>query len=70
VISKFGRRVGDWLGLHCGDKVCRLEDPRHHGRIEAIRNSAFVKVRWNNDWLEVDIPVRDLRKVIKGEETW
>lgn len=49
-----------------GDKVYRKANPRHLGRIEAIRNSAFVRVRWKTTgWLEVDIPIRELVKVPK-----
>jgi hypothetical protein len=59
-----GRRVGDWLGFNCGDKVYREANPRHVGRIEAIRNSAYAKVRWDDhDWIEMDVPIRDLVKV-------
>jgi hypothetical protein len=44
-----------------GDKVYRESDPRHRGRIEAIKNSAFARVRWDaNGWLEMDIPIREL----------
>jgi hypothetical protein len=47
-----------------GDKVYRESDPRHHGRIEAIKNSAFARVRWDaNGWLEMDVPVREPVKV-------
>lgn len=46
-----------------GDKVYRKSDPRHHGRIEAIKNSAFARVRWAGGWLEMDIPIRELTKV-------
>ena len=35
-----GRRVGDWLGFNCGDKVYREANPRHVGRIEKIKNIA------------------------------
>jgi|SoimicmetaTmtHMA_FD_contig_41_2026092_length_284_multi_1_in_0_out_0_1 hypothetical protein len=45
-MSRFGGlRIDDWVKLSCGDRVCRRDDPRHEGRVEAIWNSAFVKVR-------------------------
>jgi hypothetical protein len=34
-----GRRVGDWLGFNCGKVYCET-NPRHVGRIEAIKNIA------------------------------
>lgn len=46
-----------------GDKVYRESDPRFHGRIEAIKYSAFARIRWSNNWLEMDVPVRELVKV-------
>lgn len=59
-----GIRTGDWLGFNCGDRVYRESNPRHTGRIEAIRNSAFAKIRWDeSNWIEMDVPIRDLVKV-------
>jgi hypothetical protein len=43
--------VGDWMKLQCGDRV--IEDGgRHEGRVEQIRNSDVVTVRWlDTGWL-------------------
>ena len=45
-----------------GDQVYRESDPGY-GRIEAIKYSAFARIRWSNNWLEMDVPVRELVKV-------
>jgi hypothetical protein len=42
--------VGDWMKLNCGDRV-REKDGRHEGRVEAIFNSAIIRVRWDNGWI-------------------
>ena len=55
--------VSDWMKLNCGDTVCAVDDPRHTGRVEAIHNSAFVKVRWHDTRWISELPLGDLRKV-------
>ena len=60
----FGDSVA-MVGLPCGTKVCRIDDPRHVGRVEAI-NGVAVTVRWANGWKETIDDHRDLMK-IKGE---
>jgi hypothetical protein len=40
-----------WLHLRCGQRVHRLDDPRHEGTIRSIHNSVVVWVKWDNDWL-------------------
>lgn len=57
--------VSDWMRLNCGDTVVEI-DGRHTGRVEAILNSAFVKVRWHDTgWISF-IPLNDLVK-LRGE---
>lgn len=55
--------ASSWMNLTCGDTVCAVDDPRHHGRIEAIANSATVKVRWNDNGFLSYLPLEDVRKV-------
>ena len=58
-----GLCVSDWMRLNCGDTVCAIDDPRHHGRLEAIHNSATVKVKWEGTgWISY-LPMQDIRKV-------
>jgi hypothetical protein len=45
-----GLRVDTWIGLDCGDVVCRTDDPRHEGRVRAILHGAWVRVVWENGW--------------------
>lgn len=42
--------AGDWMKLNVGDRV-RERGGRHEGRLEAIHNSATVKVKWDNGWI-------------------
>lgn len=43
--------VGDWMQLTSGDRVTEV-DGRHEGRVQAIINSATVRVRWDdNGWI-------------------
>jgi len=50
--------VSDWMKLHCGDTVTEV-DGRDAGRVEAIINSATVRVRWkDNGWIS-DFRLRD-----------
>lgn len=60
-----GPRVGDWIGLNCGDLV-RERDGRHVGRVVAILSGTTVRVRWLDPacaWLS-DL---DLTNVVKAE---
>lgn len=60
--------VSDWMKLNCGDRVHRLDDPKHVGRLIFIWNSAFVTIRWEETgWLEHDIPMGDVKRIPKGE---
>jgi hypothetical protein len=42
-----------WMHLRCGDKVCRIDDPRHVGQVASIWNSVTIKVIWiETGWIE------------------
>lgn len=56
-------RVGDWMKLNTGDRVHRVDDPRHEGRVEAIEHGALVRVLW--DGTPPAIEVLELREVTK-----
>lgn len=54
--------VSDWMRLNCGDHVVEI-DGRHVGRVEAIFNSAWVKVKWlDNGWISF-VPLNDLVRI-------
>jgi hypothetical protein len=38
--------AGDWMRIRVGELHQRKDDPRHTARIEAIHNSATVKLYW------------------------
>jgi len=62
-MSRFGRRVGDWMRLSCGDLVADKNDPRHVGRVEAIISGATVKVRWRDTgWISY-LPLDHLDRI-------
>ena len=43
--------AGDWMKLQCGDRVSE-RDGRHIGRVQAIVNSAIIRVRWEDSgWI-------------------
>jgi len=66
-----GRHTGDWMKLHCGDRV-KEKEGRHYGRVEQIRQSTFVVVRWENTgWLS-ECRLNDLERVnvIAGPRSW
>jgi hypothetical protein len=45
--------VGDWMGVRVGERYQRKDDPCHTARVEAIHNSATVKLRWlETGWFE------------------
>lgn len=57
--------VGDWMRLHCGDRVCTFDNPRHVGRVEAIHHGAVVKVRWEDSgWVSFEA-LSDLRNLTR-----
>ena len=56
---------GTWCPWHCGDEVFDVADPRHEGVIESIWNSAVAKVRWNETGWFSEVPLRNLRKVVR-----
>lgn len=63
LIASNGRRVGDWIELHCGDHVCDVGDVRHTGRIEAILSGNLAKVKWaDTGWISF-VPTEFLRRV-------
>ena len=48
--------------LHCGDRVCRIDDPRHVGRVEAIHPTMTVTVKWQDTgWKEL-VDYRELSR--------
>lgn len=57
--------AGDWMGLNVGDPV-REKGGRHVGRLEAIHNSATVRVRWENGWSSV-LQMGDIERAGRGE---
>jgi hypothetical protein len=55
--------AGSWTGFSIGDTVCRKDDERHEGRLEAIHPQGCT-VRWlDHGWFEYLIPLDDLLKV-------
>ena len=59
---RFGRQAGDWIKLRTGYIVIDRDDPRHQGRVEAIRNGAVVVVKWDNGWTS-KVPIEKLERV-------
>jgi hypothetical protein len=54
-----------WLHLRCGDRVCRTDDERHVGVVQAITHGIIVYVRWDTtNWLEY-VHANELRKETK-----
>jgi hypothetical protein len=49
--------------LRCGDTVADNDDPRHIGRVEAIRHGAFALVRWHDTGWTSELPVVRLRSL-------
>ena len=60
--GRYGRRVGDWLKLRCGDVVADRDDANHIGRVEVIRHAAFVTVRWLDTGGTTEVPVERLMR--------
>lgn len=59
--------IDEWMKLNCGDRV-RERDGAHIGRVEAIHNSSWVKVKWDDsDWLSF-VPLCDLVRIKRGEQ--
>ena len=46
-VSRGRLRVSDNLPFNCGDRVHRVEDPRHVGRVESGTNNVYVNVLWD-----------------------
>lgn len=56
-------RGTNWIKVYCGDIVVDRRDPRHEGRVEAVIQGAYARVRWTeNQWLS-DIPLRHIQRV-------
>lgn len=62
-MNRFGRQVGDWIKLRTGQVVVDRGDPRHEGRLEAIRNSAVVVVKWADSGWTSGVPIERLERV-------
>lgn len=58
-----GKRIDGWVPFNCGDRVCRIDDPRHIGRVESIGQN--VKVRWDHDAVALFeyVPMEELTKM-------
>lgn len=57
--------AGDWMKMRCGDRV-REKGGRHVGRVESIKWSSVVKVRWDNGWIS-ECALDDLERAGKDE---
>lgn len=51
------------LALKCGDTVYDIAEPRHQGRVDAIKWHTTVVVRWPNGWRS-ELPLQQLRKAL------
>jgi hypothetical protein len=60
--ERFGKRVGDHIKFHCGDRVRDVNDERHEGVVESIRWGYEAKIKWDNGWFGY-VRLRDLEKV-------
>jgi len=49
--------------LHTGDIVVDIEDERHEGRVEAIRNSSVALVKWHDTGWITEVPIERLKRV-------
>jgi len=49
--------------LHTGDTVADIEDERHVGRVEAIRQGAFAIVKWHDTGWITEVPIERLKRV-------
>ena len=52
----------DLIKLHTGDRVHRIDDPRHVGRVEAVHPTMSVTVKWANGWKEL---IEDYREIVR-----
>jgi hypothetical protein len=50
------------MRLQTGDRVVDLDDERHEGRVEGVRQGYFVAVRWDNGWHST-VPLDRLRRI-------
>jgi hypothetical protein len=60
---RYGRRVGDWIKLNLGDRVRERDDPRHEGRLEAIRHGTVAVVKWADTGWTSEVPIERLERV-------
>ena len=56
--------ISGWIPFSPGT-IIRNVGGRHIGRVESVRNSVFITVRWENGWLEQDIEVDDLERAFE-----
>jgi hypothetical protein len=62
-LHTMNRQRGDWMRLSCGDLVSPKDDPRHVGRVEAIRTGYTVTVRWQDSGWISEVPLSDLTRI-------
>ena len=62
-MNRFNRQVGDWTKLRSGHVVVDRDDPRHEGRIEAIRHGFFAVVKWADTGCTSKLPIEQLERV-------
>ncbi len=58
------RRRGDWLQVHCGDRVS--DGKKRQGRIDAIRHGATVVIRWD-DGGTTELPLTEVLRARKAQ---
>lgn len=52
--------------LKTGEIVCDIDDERHCGRVEGIRQGAFVTVKWEETGWLTELPIEQVRRIEKG----
>ena len=62
-MNRFNRRLGDLIKLHTGHIVVDRDDPRHEGRVEAIRHGFFAVVKWADTGCTSKLPIERLERV-------
>jgi hypothetical protein len=63
VVNHFDRQVSDWIKLRTGHIVVDRDDPRHEGRVEAIRHGFFALVKWADTGSTSKLPIERLERV-------
>lgn len=63
--------ASSWIGINTGDTVHERDNPRHLGRVEAVRWGIEVRVRWyDNGWTSLlrrqDVVVAERVREIKS----